>query len=475
MISIQCQAGYLGAIQGMPVPFDDAPGAQGMVAWLRDLFWTNSAADIDFRLLPPQVPHIEMGNQAALSSRELHEFLSRLTGNPVAPGPTSKIGIIYASDYAPFAGVFGVMFDRGFQVSHDQGLNAVFSDKPREGCAVFLNAIDRDRPDAYQEQVRYTSGHELGHVFNLGHQNDSANLMRESVYLTNFSAANYRYSQSHQGLLCQCSSSIYIQPGGGRYGDLGTLGQPFFDGGFDGVEDNRLKMSLAVKDEEFWPFEPVELDVTLGLAPGARGPVVVPEQLDPGYKTFTIWIRSPDGEVRRYRATKHYCAGIKTHTITRRNPYRRDISIFGQSGGYTFSQAGTHEIWAVFQSAPDRRVTSEVISVCVKPAKQRSLRFKRREHLHRAAAFGLYYRTGPCFGEEVQALIEMAKTFRKEASGAAANYAIGRIFWDQFQRQKGPRDRHLEKQVKERLKRASQHDSLSCQRRRNAEAILQRF
>jgi len=98
----------------------------------------------------------------------------------------------------------------------------------------------------------------------------------------------------------------------------------------------------------FFYFEPVELDVVLSAPSSANRSFRVPDCIDPGYGAFRIWIEEPSGERRIYRSPRIYCAHDELIFVGPKKPFRRDISIFGESGGFTFRRAGVHKVWAEF-------------------------------------------------------------------------------------------------------------------------------
>jgi len=75
-------------------------------------------------------------------------------------------------------------------------------------------------------------------------------------------------------------------------------------------------------------------------------------------------IETPDGERYRYRSPKLYCGQGPSKWL----PWLGippDISIFGQSGGYTFRRPGRHLIWVEYGLGKGNRLKSNVAAVDV--------------------------------------------------------------------------------------------------------------
>ena len=119
-----------------------------------------------------------------VSVRELHAAIAELTGRKISPTKTTSkrvegIGLVLASRFGPRPNYLGVMFETGWPLADDRG--AIFDTSAedarflrREGCAVFVDAIRGKRePEggdaAVSAEVFFTAVHELGHVFNLWH------------------------------------------------------------------------------------------------------------------------------------------------------------------------------------------------------------------------------------------------------------------------------------------------------------------
>jgi hypothetical protein len=179
-------------------------------------------------------------------------------------------------------------------------------------------------------------------------------------------------------------------------------------------------------------MSPLNSTFNLSLQAGKSAqPLKIPDRLDPGYSTFEIWIEEPSGERRRYRSTKHYCATNTELLIGARDKFQRDISIFAESGSYTFRKAGIHRIWAIFQVSNRRILQSKPIEVMVRSRHLHETRAQRRldetRRLLTTSVRTLFYRSGFIRPREVAALEELIARHPREHSGAAAQYALGRF------------------------------------------------
>ncbi len=333
------------------------------------------------------------------------------------------------------------MFDAGFEPT-----KSPYDAVAREGAAVFLDRIADDRAgNAFATQVVYTTLHELGHVFNLYHIASEPNLMAQSAGSAPDSGA-FRFADEHCSLLKQCSASLKIQPGGSRWGDLeGVVSASFDPSRSDRSRERRPGLSLHIETDmaEFFRFEPVELVVTLGLsrsAPMTRARV--PRVLDPAYPAFTIWIEEPGGRTRTYRSGKLACGTRRTVEITPGHPYRRDISLFGQSGGYTFRRNGPHRLWAVLDHRSTGRLRSNTVEVTVRPREHDRRRAERLAPFLRpdANAKLLFYRSSAQRDTAV-ALAPSLNDMNASASTACLRYSVGRVLVSAAERETDGADR----------------------------------
>jgi len=266
-------------------------------------------------------------DQAEVTADDLHFALAKTLQNTA--GPVNNIGLIFAAEFSGHPELLGLMFDLGFA-----GPSAAFDAVPREGCAVFVNAVQQLRPNnLFHEELTYTATHELGHVFNLGHMHDPRGFMLPSQF--DGSHLDLRdFADSQKKLLELADHAVEIEPGGNAYGRIGTL-----TGGGDytvmtnvaeGASPFGLEMHIDVAQREFWRFEPIELDVEIRAASGVRRTFSIPNAVDPGFESFGIFIEDPDGERRRYRSPTRLCSAVSLLTIAPSSPFRRDIPIFGQ-------------------------------------------------------------------------------------------------------------------------------------------------
>lgn len=235
----------------------------------------------------------------SVGSDMLHSALEAVTGRQRREKQVSRIGLLLAGEYEPRPGFFGYMFDEAFVPgSSDPGELT-----PREGCAVFLSAIDRKRQGGdFIEEVIYTSVHELGHVFNQQHSSPQSFMATSADELNPFKTATCAFNPHEQALLSKCSASRFIWPGGSAFGDLGDLGPGLAAPADAENAPNTLSLTVSFARDAFWPFEPVEMDVALSVTEGDSQ--WVPDYLDPGYEDFVIWIEDPSGERRRYRSPR---------------------------------------------------------------------------------------------------------------------------------------------------------------------------
>jgi hypothetical protein len=228
---------------------------------------------------------------------------------------------------------------------------------------------------------------------------------------------------------------------------------------------------------EFWPFEPVELEVRIEVARGTRRRFYIPHQLDPGYESFRIWIEDPLGERRLFRSPRHYCPGRRRLCIMPGKPFERDISIFGESGGYTFRRAGRHLIWVTSAVPPRGVLRSNTIEVNVRPVRpaDRLCQEARQSLSPPEEARLLYYRVGAPGSRAVQRLTSFCEHHPDLPSAAAARYAVGRTLLKAAARQTRAESVHdWARQGVEQLARALDLRHLSRHRRTIAQRLVER-
>ena len=201
---------------------------------------------------------------------ELHEVLQALTGNQIRtqtssiPEPVNTIGVVFADRYAFDHSVLGVMFDRGFTTTDDTDSSPEALSVPRQGSAVFVEAIAdlRGDGDPFVNELCFTTVHEVGHIFNLQHNLDTSSPTFMSVSQTNgpFPPSDEVFNSDEQSLLGQCSTNPHVYPGGLPFGDsddTASYNGPRAEG--DRMEGRALGLSVIQLDRtSFHRFEPVE-------------------------------------------------------------------------------------------------------------------------------------------------------------------------------------------------------------------------
>lgn len=442
---------------------------------VRDQFLAGSNGDIVLRTRTVDGGlSIDTRLPTAVTSDMLHSALEVVTGRQRRQEKVTRVGLLLAGQYQPRPDFFGYMFDAAFAPgSSDPGELT-----PREGCAVFLSAIERRRQgNAFLEEVIYTAVHELGHLFNLQHSVPLSFMARSADMPTPFPIASCSFNPHEQALLARCSSSKFIWPGGSAFGNLGDLGKGFPEESDNSTSPVGLALKVSVDRDEFWPFEPMELDVTLSVAKGSRSRAV-PDFIDPGYEDFIIWIEEPNGERRIYRSPRHYCAHDGKVRISFETPFRRDISIFGESGAYTFRKVGAHRVWAHFRLSPKCVLYSNVIEVWIKGPERSDAYEAARHALSRVdIAQLLYYRRlTPRRARHLPDIEGLREAFPRQPFGPMLQYAVGRSIERLLSSH--TRGRKFSKAVgevaKRHLRRAVDSPSLGDHRRRHAERALDR-
>ena len=368
---------------------------------------------------------VEAGNSSGtVSTDQLHRHLEKATGFQRGSKRVDNIGLLVADAYQPRPDFFGLMFDSKFSPSFEDP----WASTPREGCAVFLGGIEagRSSKQARLDEALYTAIHELAHVFNIQHS-DPPSYMAQSAGLPQaFNLSDRKFTEQERKLLAQCSTSKHIWPGGSAFEDLGTLVAA--NASTLSLAQTDLRLEVGVSQDSFWAFEPVELDVVLRLGTHARAPVAIRDKLDPGYHEFKIWIEEPSGERRIYRTPKHFCGTKRNISLLPGGAFKRDITLFGESGAYTFRTAGRHRVWVTLALSHRKFLISNQVEIEVRP--------ERPDDRYFAAASGLLRRDPVAqllFHRELDrsrrrwlgVLEEFCIAFPRRPSTAMIRYALG--------------------------------------------------
>lgn len=462
MIAITCVLGRMG---GASVPADLTLLTGETIP---QLFARSSANDIALTLDAAPLARDLNPGRLVVDSLDLHEGLRTLTKNPTTPGPVSRIGVVFARKYRPNDAVLGVMFDRGFATDDDQQTG--FHGVAREGCAVFVDAIAAYRQDdstAIANEIRYTTLHELGHVFNLEHL-AGRNCMATSSDDGPYDGGHYQFAEKHAGFLRSCSRHKCLQPGGTDYGDRAEINQSFPPNANNAppyrVGQSALRLEISLTQSSFWYCEPVELEIAVRL-PGRHGRRRIPDAVDPGYANFTIWIEEPTGERRIYRSPKFFCSAPRQRSIAPGEPFERDVSIFGEAGGYTFRREGVHRVWATLRVSENLVLASNVVECELRPPAPRFRRFARLQPLLTKAGRLLYYRSALDLGRARELVTRVAEIAPRTATAAASRYALGRAVAQLAERRDDPR---LAREASNILSRASESAHLGAHSARRA-------
>jgi hypothetical protein len=221
--------------------------------------------------------------------------------------------------------------------------------------------------------------------------------------------------------LSRCSKSSDVWPGGAVFGDRGPNAHHDSPRMVRSSAPFGLELSIDMAFREFWPFEPVELDIELKVLGGIDRTFRVLNRIDPGYEQFRIWIENPSGERRLYRSPRRYCSTNNRRTIAPGRSFKRDISIFGEAGSYTFRDHGVHQIWAELDGVREQPLRSNRIEVNIKaPSESPLYRTAHAVLASPTSAELLYHRLVRCSKDEISRLMDFAE-------GASEWHAVGNI------------------------------------------------
>ena len=160
--------------------------------------------------LIPELGYTDLTQQAGdigkpVERVQLNATLESLLGKQSGEdGPVPSVGIIFTTQDA-YKYLFGLMFDQGEFGAH---LPA------REGAAVYLDEIHNFRSTEIEEQILFTTVHELGHVFHLQHNDVSASFMRRSHKTGTYPARYFKFTRRQNDQLRKCDTDPEVWPGG---------------------------------------------------------------------------------------------------------------------------------------------------------------------------------------------------------------------------------------------------------------------
>jgi len=415
----------------------------GTFDFIRDFYrWetaNNIEIDLDLSATQKPFPVLTPGEVTAFT---LHTMLRRLTGNPLSHRPVDNIALILARSYKGNETAFGMMFDEGYVFSGDPADNVTEPEvlgPPREGCAVFIDALAALRgpqgtPD-FNRELRFTVLHELGHVFNLQHQDAKANIMRRSAVYGLQPPEAYRLSSGDRGRLSQDPLPYEYHPGGSNFGYGASANAPT-EWRFNPQKEFRdMQVRVQVSHSEVFAFEPIELDIEISLLPGRHKTRRIPCTVDPGYDSFRIWIEEPNGSRRLLRSPRHYCGAQRWLTITRNRPFRRDVSIGRQAGGPVFHRAGVHHVWAEMNCGRRGVIRSNRVALRIRDMVEMSSADVKAYHILRSPT-GIvlgYSRVWDGSQDLEKEVVELLNTFPDQTWSPLLRYALVRAAADKAQ------------------------------------------
>jgi hypothetical protein len=436
-------------------------------------FANGSSNDIRLRLRD-QLRESPVGSSGVVGAYDLHEATLSLSRNPPPPERVRTVAVLFAGTYSYPGRIFGIMFDRGFTTDDDPNANSDYTGHPREACAVFLDKIRAHRTpgEDFELETRFTTIHEVGHLFNLQHTTRPCFMASSPPNAPHAEDTHFRFTDEQRQALSSCSTSSSVWPGGAHFGDTGPFSASNAKAGRRRKLLDGLELRVGLPNEAFWAFEPVELDVELRVRRGANRRFQVPDRLDAGYEEFRVWIEEPNGERRIYRSPRHYCAAPARRAIGPGSGFERDISLFGESGGYTFRRAGVHRVWAEFMARRGEWLTSNVVECDVLPADRSKLYSDARHFLSRANVSRLLYHRRVPRRMRVSRLEDFVRSYPRWEGMGRVEYGIGRAFLSAAERRTGSEAKIIRGLGADHLQRALDRPGLGGHQRLLAARIL---
>jgi hypothetical protein len=358
-VRLECHIGRASSTFELPAAFHSEP------TFLQAHFSAGSDQVID--IVPRNhcaEPALVDENRSEVDALDLHMCIDKLASNPAGANRVDRIALVLADVYGPRKGVLGVMFDRGRATVDDPNDAPQFTATPREGCAIFVGAIRKLRPDAAEldREVEFSVIHELGHLFNLDHLAAPHTFMATSEQSRAFPDEYFAFSPGQRLWLSECDSNPSVYPGGSKFEPVSGANEAQAQAAGHSTTA-KVELRINIANRSFPCSTPIEMDVELHLCAGVEKTLRVRDRLDPGYSEFKLWITHPNGERRRYRSPRRYCAPDVKLTLKAGRPISRDISIFTGATGSTFATPGLYQLQAQFDLGRRGCVVSNIVTV----------------------------------------------------------------------------------------------------------------
>ena len=244
----------------------------------------------------------------------------------------------------------GVMFDRKKGVQRNMGGEGLFlNDRPRQGAAVFWQALNQIQPqgDRLPNHYLYAVMHELGHLLNLEHPGDCPT----QSFMSRPAALNppVEDSWSNFGYCFGDRERFHLRHGfyhevmpGGEVDFLAGTTERFFRAREAPCEKPGLSLVLEATKPIFDFMEPVT--VTLTLTNHNLEPVAIP-YLSPGFGETVFWIKKPDGRILKFEPPIAKCAANRK-TLKPGDSKKHLVSLAVNRDGFWLDAPGRYQILA---------------------------------------------------------------------------------------------------------------------------------
>lgn len=312
------------------------------------------------------VPMALAGPDAKWTNAELHNAMVNHFSLYQNTSPAWDVWLLHAYEHINGPGLYGIMFDQ-------TGLQ-------RQGAAVFYRGIGGASVEQQRLQL-YTCVHELGHCFNLLHswQKSLATPPKPNIpgslswmnYPWGFPAGAvafwnqfpFRFDTTELAHIRHGFRNNVIMGGnpfatGSSLQDIGALFE-------DNVENTtNLELQLEAK-KTYLLGEPVVLETKLKTTSTKNNRVN--SSLHANYGFVTIGIKKPGGQVMVYEPLAEMCIEPEHAILNSSNPGVYESSYIGYGKhGFTFDQAGTYQVRAVYYHEDGSRVVSDTLTLRVK-------------------------------------------------------------------------------------------------------------
>lgn len=376
------------------------------------------------------------------SPAELHDAMESHFSQYSGGWPKWHMWGLLAGDYDRST-TAGIMFDAR------SAYGGAGEPPERQGFAVFRNhdwfddlttGTPANQDEAWaMRQFLYTWVHEAGHAFNFLHSWDKGRA--NSLSWMNYP---HRVTDFWDDFELRFDDKELIHM---RHGDRNSVimgGDAWATGGhLEGIPDAALdRMSpmegdppveLLVRSNGYFDFlEPVEIELRLRNQMDSQS-IDVDRRLNPEFGNVSVFIRSPDGTIKRYRPVVHQLGaeepvtlGPTEEAVEGEDRYSESVFIGYGADGHYFDDPGEYKVRAAYQDQNDLFIVSDTHTLRVgAPQSREENRFAQAVFTDEVG-LSLYFNgsRSPHLADGMAVLEDLAEEYTNSLIGVKAATAV---------------------------------------------------